>query len=141
MTAKFDVVCSFGLVEHFSDTAQAVAACASFAKPGGLVLTLIPNMTGLNGFFYKTLNRRVFDTHVPLTLSQLVQAHKQSGLDVYCESYLLGLPGIIDENRNESSLFRALLRKCAHYLSRVIWWAEERGVGVPENQITSPYMI
>ena len=141
LLGKFDVACSFGLVEHFSDTAVAVRACANFASPKGVVLTLIPNMTGLNGFFYRVLNRRVFDTHVPLNLEQLVQAHVDAGLKPYVSCYLMGLPGVIDINRYEPVLLRRWVRKIAHYISRLIWWFEARGFGVPENKWTSPYLL
>lgn len=141
LLGKYDVACSFGLVEHFTNTAEAVRACANFVTSGGIVLTLIPNMTGLNGFLYKVLNRRVFDTHVPLTLDQLVQAHIDAGLEPYFSCYLLSLPGVIDVNRYEPVLLRRWLRKTAHYISRFVWWLEARGIGVPENGVTSPYML
>ena len=62
---QFDVVVSFGLVEHFADTASAVAACSAYAKPGGLLFTFIPNMSGLYGYVYRIYDRDVYDMHVP----------------------------------------------------------------------------
>jgi len=138
---KFDVVCSFGLVEHFTDTTAAINACAKYLKPNGIIVTLIPNMTGLNGFFYKLLNKDIFDTHIPLTLNQLIQSHKNANLDVYYKSYLLGLPSVIDKDRNEIRFTRKFFRKIAHLFTKFIWWWEEKGIGVPENRFTSPYMI
>ena len=138
---QFNIVCSFGLVEHFTNTAEAIRACAKFATPGAIILTLIPNMTGLNGFLYKTFNRRVFDTHVPLNLEQLRQAHVDAGLQLYFSSYLLSCPSVIDATRNESRFISRWLRNALHRLSLLIWWFEERGIGVPENKVTSPYMI
>ena len=49
LKGKFDVVFSNGLVEHFEDTKKAVSACASFLKPGGMMVTLIPNLSGMLG--------------------------------------------------------------------------------------------
>lgn len=138
---NFDVACSFGLVEHFSNTSEAIRACANFVAPGGIVLTLIPNMTGLNGYLYKAFNRRVFDTHVPLTLDQLLKAHLDAGLEPYLGCYLLSLPGVIDATRHEPVLLRRWLRKIAYRVSRLVWWFEERGIGLPENRATSPYML
>ncbi len=138
---KFDVVCSFGLVEHFSDTTKAIKACANFLKPNGIIVTLIPNMTGLNGFFYKVFNRNVFDTHVPLNLDQLALAHENANLEIYHKSYLLGLPGIIDKERIESTVFKKIFRKTGYFFTQCIWWWEEKGLGIPENSVTSPYMI
>lgn len=138
---QFDVVCSFGLVEHFADTAAAIHACSRFCKPGGVIFTLIPNMTGVNGFFYKLLNRAVFETHVPLKLEHLQQAHAKAGLVPVVSSYLLGLPGILDPNRQEPVLWRRLFRFVVSRMSQFVWWFEERGAGVPENGLTSPYIV
>lgn len=141
LVGKFDVACSFGLVEHFTDTAEAVRACASFVRPGGIILTLIPNMSGLNGFFYKLFNRQVFDTHVPLNLDQLVQAHIDAGLKPYFSRYLMGFSGVIDNTRYEPVTWRRYLRKLSYLLTQLIWALESKGWGVPENKVTSPYMI
>lgn len=141
LLGKFDVACSFGLVEHFTNTAEAVRSCANFVVPSGIVLTLIPNMTGLNGILYKLFNRQVFDTHVPLNLDQLVQTHIDAGLKPYFSCYLMGLPGVIDNSRYEPVVWRRWIRKLSYLITRLIWWLESRGVGIPENKVTSPYML
>ena len=138
---NFDVVVSFGLVEHFENTAGAVSACAALAKPGGLVLTLIPNMSGLYGSVYKIFNRKVYDIHVPITLNDLTQAHRDAGLHVFLHEHILGVPGVIDQQRIEPVLIRRLLRKFVFHISRIVWALEEHGWGVPENSFSSPYMV
>lgn len=141
LISEFDVVCSFGLIEHFTDTAATVSACSRFGKPGSIVFTLIPNMTGLNGFLYKTLNRPLYDTHVPLTLDALRKGHEGAGLEILRTEHVLGLPGIMDSDRREPILWRRILRSFASGFRAFNWWLEERGIGVPENALTSPYMI
>ena len=138
---QFDVVVSFGLVEHFSDTASAIAACADYAKPGGLVFTLIPNMSGLYGWLYRVFDRKVYDIHVPLTLKDLRRAHRDAGLELVLGEHILGVPGVIDRQRVEPVLMRRLLRKVVYTFSRFAWAIEERGWGVPENAFSSPYMV
>lgn len=136
-----DVVVSVGLVEHFTETAQAVGACAAFAHPGGLVLTVIPNMSGLYGKLFKVFNRKAYDTHVPLDLDQLMKAHRDAGLEDVSGEYLLGLPGVVDGARHEPVRLRRYLRKLVYPCSRAYWALEEKGFGVPENPFSSPYMI
>ena len=138
---KFDVVVSFGLIEHFSDTPTAVAACSAYAKPGGLLLTFIPNMSGLYGYVYRIYDRKVYDIHVPLSLKDLMRAHRQVGLEVFLGEHILGIPGVIDRWRVEPALIRRLTRKFLFQFSRLAWALEERGLGMPENAFTSPYMI
>ena len=43
LLGAFDVVVSFGVVEHFSDTGAVTAAMAALLRPGGLLITVIPN--------------------------------------------------------------------------------------------------
>ena len=43
----FDVVVSFGLVEHFDDTTAATEALGRFLVPGGTLVTVIPNHRGI----------------------------------------------------------------------------------------------
>ena len=46
---KFDFVVSFGVVEHFENTAHCLKSCAAFVKSGGTLLTLIPNIPSIIG--------------------------------------------------------------------------------------------
>ena len=85
----FDFVFSNGLVEHFADTAMAVAACAAFLKPGGMMITLIPNMTGPLGWLQRFFDRPLFEKHVRLRHEQLARAHTAAGLEVLSSRYVL----------------------------------------------------
>ncbi|CAG4884166.1 protein of unknown function [Georgfuchsia toluolica] len=137
--SHFDVVGSFGLVEHFKHTAAAVAACATYLRPGGCMITLVPTMRGLPGLAYRLARRAVYDTHVPLGIETLAQAHRQAGLEVASCRYLLGLPGVLGEfDTDEKPLsVRGMIKR----ISRGYWWLEERGLGVPPNRYTSPYAL
>ena len=66
LVGAFDLVFSFGVVEHFSDTTAAVAAFARFLRPGGTLVTIVPNMRGGVGLAQRLLNPNVFAIHVPL---------------------------------------------------------------------------
>jgi SAM-dependent methyltransferase len=46
---KFDIVCSFGFIEHFHNPKKALEIHADFLKPGGLLICLIPNLYGIPG--------------------------------------------------------------------------------------------
>ena len=72
MKGQYDLVMSFGVVEHFKDTTACLKACAAFVKPGGQMFTMIPNMTGLVGSLQKIIDRNVYDIHVPLSCKMLM---------------------------------------------------------------------
>lgn len=79
----FDVVFSFGFVEHFDDPAQPLRRMAGLLAPGGLVVTVVPN---LKDSLYRRLtaaaNAPCLDLHVPLGPAELAAAHARAGLAV-----------------------------------------------------------
>lgn len=141
MVEAFDVVGSFGLVEHFDDTTACLKACARFVKPNGKMITMVPNMAGLYGRLYKIFDRSVFDMHVPLTARDLAEAHRSAGLDVEACEHLLGFVGVFDPGRRESNFLKQALRRSFFQLSRVYFGLEAKHIGIPPNRFTSPYIL
>jgi 2-polyprenyl-3-methyl-5-hydroxy-6-metoxy-1,4-benzoquinol methylase len=142
MLGAYDVVTSFGLVEHFSDTAGFVDHCARFLAPGGLMLTEVPNMHGVNGWLCKQLNRPVYDIHVPLDVEALVEAHRRAGLEVLDARYLISLNLCVPHF--EPFRFwpvQFLARAMPVVLSKLAWAMERAGLGIPVNRWTSPYVF
>lgn len=130
----FDVVVSFGLVEHFEDPVQVIAACRRYLRPGGRIFTLVPTMCGLYGLAYRIFRPHIYKLHVPHTTSSLASAHARAGLRITNSGYVLGLPGIISRPRKGKSFTRLV-----HELSSVYWRLERAGYGVPANRYTSPF--
>lgn len=130
----FDIVVSFGLIEHFENPASVIAACARYLRPGGRMFTLVPTMRGLYGLAYRLLRPQIYKLHIPHSKSSLMKAHTAAGLRVSVGGYLLGLPGVISQAEQSSSLVGAI-----HSLSNLYWRAERAGYGIPPNRFTSPY--
>lgn len=112
LLGHFDVVVSMGVVEHFRDTEQGIAALAKFARPGGLIVTSIPNLVGWIGWIQKQIQRAVYDIHVPLDPARLATAHKAQNLEIISSDYFLtGNWNIINlESWREGRFYRALIR-------------------------------
>jgi SAM-dependent methyltransferase len=77
----FDIVFSNGFIEHFPDTVSIVARMSSLLRPGGLMLTVVPNLQGLPGVIQKLVNRPVFEQHVVMDRSYLERVHREAGLE------------------------------------------------------------
>jgi SAM-dependent methyltransferase len=126
MTNFFDMVVSFGLVEHFEDTVKCLVACSRFLKLGGLIITIIPNMPGCTGSLQKVFDRKVYDMHVPLDRKILRQSHINAGLDVLFCDYFLFFRIITNFSRmqlNHPLLWRFL--KIPIFVFNVIGWLGE----------------
>lgn len=133
----FDVVVSFGVVEHFTDTADAIRACARFLRPGGLMITEVPTMSGLYGLAYKTLRPAIYAKHVPQTRERLAAAHERAGLRVLRSTYLLGAPVPLSRPAPQASA----LTRLGFMAARGYFSLEDRGLGMPPNRFTSPYAL
>jgi 2-polyprenyl-3-methyl-5-hydroxy-6-metoxy-1,4-benzoquinol methylase len=139
LLGKFDVVFTYGVAEHFEDTAGVIRAFAAFAKPGGLLLTLVPNMCGLNGTLQKWLSRPVFDIHVPLTAQQLREAHEQVGLEIVSDGpILISNIGVVNFDNYQGRWFYRPLSKLRSVVMKLLWLAEALP-GARPNSWSSPY--
>lgn len=133
---QFDVVISFGLVEHFENTSHVVSACARYLRPGGKMVTLVPTMHGLYGLAYRLLRPTVYRKHIPHTRETLARAHLDAGLNPLYSEYVLGLPGLLTAPAHPG-----MLNRMAFSVSRLYWRLERFGFGVPPNRFTSPYAL
>ena len=145
LEGAFDLVFSRGVVEHFEDTAGTLRAFARFARPGGFVVTTIPNLSGLLGPLQKFLYRPVYDVHVPLDADDLARGHADAGLAVRSCHYFLfanvGMCHLGDMPRDSAEyLVKKALLAAAGRLNMLTWIVEER-VRLPPNRLTSPFIV
>lgn len=145
-TELFDVVVSFGLVEHFQETASCIAALSSFLKPGGTMITVIPNMVGMIGLIEKGVNRPVYEMHVPIDKERFFQAHTSPGLEISECDYFLSINfGVCNLNGiSQNSIGWALkhgLLAVLSYLSLAVWFVEDRLGPFRSTRFMAPYLI
>ncbi len=138
LAACADVVFSQGLAEHFTPTSALTRRLAWLLKPGGLAVTLVPNMRGLTGLLQRVCDRRVFDLHVPLTPSALADAHVEAGLTPVASGWLGTLNlGVV----NLAGLPRVVGRPLSKAFAAVSMavWALERTLGAElPGRLNSP---
>ena len=145
MLGTFDVVLSFGVVEHFDDTAACLRAVSSFLKPGGLLITNIPNMMGCIGAIQKSLNKPVYDIHQLIDPARLRRAHEHAGLEVLeCDYFVCTSFGVNNLIGISPRTLAGFLKKIfLGVLARVsmVLWSIEGVVGVfPPSKFCSPYI-
>ncbi len=57
---KYDIVCSFGFIEHFDDTKDVIKKHLHLLKEGGLLIITIPNFRHINATL---LGKKILSTH------------------------------------------------------------------------------
>lgn len=142
----YDVIFSFGVVEHFLDTARCLRAFKELLKPGGLVITIVPNMAGLIGTCQRIVDRKVFDIHVVLDREALAKAHTDAGFRVMRCEYLLFINfGLLNINsaRAGTAGYRARLAILSAFkaVTAASWALESAFRPGRANRFTSPYVV
>jgi len=139
----FDVAVSFGVAEHFTDTARCLQAMAEYLLPGGHLFTLIPNMTGLPGAIQRRVDKTVYAKHVPIDRAALEQAHRAAGLKVmFCDYFLACNLGVINiESWKSRPLIHSTGVRVRSVLSKLVWIMESRVPFLRPNRWTSPYIV
>jgi len=86
---EYDIVASFGFVEHFEDTQAIIDKHAALTAPGGYVVINIPNFN-----YGQRLLQRVFAPDVPEThntrvdIKRIALEAQASGLDIIYSGYV-----------------------------------------------------
>ena len=86
--AGFDLVFSNGVVEHFEEPGAVLRQMAAYLRPGGLMVTIVPNLAGWLGWLQNLVSPEVMATHHPLTREELAEAHLEAGMRSHFCGYL-----------------------------------------------------
>jgi SAM-dependent methyltransferase len=86
---KFDIVFSAGFIEHFNNVNFVTEKVCNLASR--YVVTIVPNLFGINGFISKTIRPDVFKEHIPIELKDLEDMHSQNGIKTLFCDYIGGI--------------------------------------------------
>lgn len=134
---KYDVVSSFGFVEHFDDTADVVLRHARLTKKEGHVVIMIPNHSGFYGRLLKWISPEKHKIHNLMDYERLVQpVLDDDRLDLVYGGYIghLGLwnVSLYSSLEKKSPLLRKIVRAPMWCLEQLAHYS------VPNNKVTSP---
>lgn len=86
---SFDVVASFGFIEHFNNTCEVLEKHCSLIVPGGYLVLSVPHFWGMQGFIRKLLFcpeavDELYATHnmAIMHLSSVKEALRKAGLEI-----------------------------------------------------------
>ncbi|MFD0793141.1 class I SAM-dependent methyltransferase [Mucilaginibacter litoreus] len=134
---KYDMVLSFGLIEHFHDTQFIINEHLKFLKPGGTLFITLPNFKSVNGWVQKNFDKENYDKHniSSMDLNLLGSSCQALGLkDI--ETYYHGKFTVWLENKSEQT-------SVAKGIVKAIWVVGKAFTKlVPiESKALSPYIV
>ena len=143
---KFDVLTSFGVVEHFVPTEGCLKAFNRFLKPNGRIITTIPNLEGLNGYLTKTTNEPLYDKHISLSREKLAEAHTKAGFKVIDCRYIFtvnfNIPNTagLDPSLTATKLKEVFLRNLGRFSMLALALGEKLNAEIT-TEFLSPYIL
>ena len=142
---QFDVVVSFGVLEHFQDTAGCISAFSRFLRPGGIMITSVPNMVSMIGYLQKIINRPVFDIHVLLDKNSLCKSHKDAGLNILdCDYFLSTNSAVCNLAGLSTNTISWYIKKIVLAVfvrfSMAVWFLESKVVKFRATKLMSGYI-
>jgi 2-polyprenyl-3-methyl-5-hydroxy-6-metoxy-1,4-benzoquinol methylase len=137
--AQFDVVVSRGFIEHFTDLRPVIDAHMNLLKPEGVLVIIIPNLSGLNYMLGWLLIRDLY----PLHNLNLMRKDAFGSIFTRADLYILfcGYVGGIDLGIIDRGSDHFVYR-----VNRLIQWGlnvvfNAFSMHVPETRYTSPYLL
>ncbi|HZI92710.1 MAG TPA: class I SAM-dependent methyltransferase [Patescibacteria group bacterium] len=87
LLGRFDLIYSMGLLEHFGDVVDRIGALTRYLRPGGRMITTVPNMRGFNWLMQRLGSREILEMHVVYDRKRLARVHEQAGLSTLAAGY------------------------------------------------------
>jgi SAM-dependent methyltransferase len=87
LAGRFDLVYSGGVLEHFADVVSCLAAIRRYLRPGGVILTIVPNLQGINWALQRLGDLNVLQTHVIYNAARLRRRHEEAGFQTLAWGY------------------------------------------------------
>lgn len=140
LEGRFDVVFSYGFVEHFDDPATVLTRAARFCRPGGHIVTIIPNLLGIPGLLQRWANRPVFDLHRPMDPQEMARIHEVAGFVPTASVSLGSVASEVLALPERPWPWRAL-RKALKLLTKTLWMLFDATGWHPETRLLSPYVV
>jgi cyclopropane fatty-acyl-phospholipid synthase-like methyltransferase len=134
----FDLVCSFGFVEHFDDLAVVVKRHAEFVAPGGMLIITMPHFAHLQYPLHWLLDRQNLRRHntKSMNLKALADAMKEQPFELRHLDYY-GTMDFWTENKNMSRWQKLLNWQVRSVTKRV---NKLFGANKP-NRLVSPHIV
>ena len=144
---KYDIIFSYGVIEHFDDPGKIVTIFSSLLNSGGIIITLVPNLNGFMRWISKRFVPDIFKMHKVISAADMRRYHSVNGLSCISSKYvgtftldvvplaksnhvLIGKTGVGKFNRSLINLANKIITKAIRVLR----------INLPSKTF-SPYII
>lgn len=144
---KYDVIFSYGVIEHFEDPESILKIIYNKLNNDGIVITLVPNLQGLNGKLFKRFVKDIYDMHKVISKDYLREIHERTGFHNIKTEYIG--PFFLNSNWEKSqhwlfkqkTLRRKVLLKTVSRMNCLMGDFQVKLNVEPVNRFFSPYIV
>lgn len=141
LKGRFDIVYSLGVAEHFESLAAVVKAQAYFLVPGGLMLTVVPNLAGVVGGMVRRYAPDIMALHKVYDAQSLLRGHAEAGLEPISSGYMCStnfgaISSCFKSERDPGWRTYLWLSR----LSKAVWLFEDKLFTLPATRQYSAYV-
>lgn len=118
---NFDLVCSFGLIEHFKNYEEVIEAHIKLLKPGGQLIITTPNFRGLLQYLpHKLLDKENLNKHFLPSMrpKEWKKILERNGFQVDYHGYFGGYYFWVDRFQPRNKIEKLLLRFTERLISQ-----------------------
>ncbi len=144
LLGRFDLIYSMGVMEHFDDAAERLAMLVGYLKPGGRILTTVPNLQGVNWLLQRLASLERLRMHVVYDTKRLSRIHERAGLETIAAGYVGFYDGYVSGSDSKTSRFRQRLHNRLCWASNMVGetWTRLSGERLtPEIKWIAPHVF
>jgi 2-polyprenyl-3-methyl-5-hydroxy-6-metoxy-1,4-benzoquinol methylase len=144
---KYDIVFSYGVVEHFECPEEVLEIFNSLVNPSGICITLVPNINGINGLLCKYFVRPIYAMHHVFTKQSLQKCCIASdGMQLLKTGYVGNftfavLPLVRTEKLRNFPSLRFIFRKALYAIDKILTMFYRTVKITMPSKMYSPYII
>ena len=143
---KYDVIFSYGVIEHFQQPEKIIGIFDSLLNKGGIIITLVPNLNGFMGWISRFFVPAIFKIHKVMSAEDLNRCHQANRLKIlktgYAGTFTLDVVPLIKSERFKwtkrwSKFTFGLISKSNRLVTKLLTMLR---INLPSRQF-SPYII
>jgi 2-polyprenyl-3-methyl-5-hydroxy-6-metoxy-1,4-benzoquinol methylase len=84
---KYDIIISFGVIEHFENPEEILKIIYSHINENGIIITVVPNLLGIGGKLTRIFLPDVYRIHKIISKDYLKELHETTGYECLKNDY------------------------------------------------------
>ncbi len=141
---KFDLVYSMGVIEHYDDAVERLAVLAKYLQEGGRILTMVPNLQGVNWLLQRLASLERLEMHVIYDRERLSRVHERAGFETIAAGYVGFYDGYLTAVTESTGKLRRRIHRWLCWGSSMFceaWLRAGRGRAAPELPLIAPHVF